>query len=1057
MRIEAEANLSALIESTEDLIWSVDLDDRLVTFNGALQNHLVESFGNRPVVGMFLKDFVSPLLPSLYRRARVEGSFRCELPLTDGRVLELSFNPIFVDGIMIGVSVFGRDITEAKKAESALREAEQKYRDIFDGAVEGFYQTTLDGRSLTANPALAKMLGYDSPDDFVSSVKCTAREAWVDAGERARMMQQLEEHGSVRGYHCRFKRKDGSTIWASLNVRRVSRTIEREPYLEGFIEDITERKQAEEALRANGDFLMEAERFGNLGSYVLDFHSGRWSSTAKLDELFGIDNQYIRSVQGWADLVHPEERAQMSAYFEEEVVGKRKDFDREYRIVRRSDETERWVHGTGRLEFDAEDKPLKMRGLIRDITEHKRAELAMQDSEERYRAVFQTSPDALMISRMSDGTVLDVNQSFLDSAGFERHEVIGRTTSELGIWVNESDRQMLISLLQRNSRCRDLEVMSRRKNGELFWMRLSASLIEIGGEQCRLTFARDISAAKAADEALRLSEQRYRTAFQTSIDSININRLSDGKYIDCNQAFLDMTGFEREEVLGKTSLELGIWADSRDRQAMAEMVRQNLSCKRLEAQFKKKNGELMWGQMSASEIDVNGVPCVLSITRDLSKSKAAENEIRSLAFYDPLTGLPNRRLLLDRLHQSLDSGMQSNSSRALLFVELDNLKTLNETLGHQTGDLLIQEVARRIAACVKDGDTVGRLGGDEFVALLEDLGELAEEAAAGAKAVGEKIMASISQAYLIDGRECLSTASIGITVFRDHRKSTDELMQQADVALYEAKAAGRNTMRFFSHALQTSVNARATLEEDLYQAIKKKQFILYYQPQLTRGRLAGAEVLIRWQHPTRGSVPPEEFIPLAEETGLILPLGDWILETACMQIAAWAGSEKASRIMISVNISALQFRQPRFVERVLLAMDRTGANPRNLKIELTESMLVENIDDVVAKMTELKSHGLSFSLDDFGTGYSSLAYLKRLPLDQLKIDRAFVRDMLVDVTSGAIAQAIISLGTAMGLSVIAEGVETEEQRGFLAGLGCHAFQGTLFSPPLPLQEFEALL
>jgi diguanylate cyclase (GGDEF)-like protein len=394
---------------------------------------------------------------------------------------------------------------------------------------------------------------------------------------------------------------------------------------------------------------------------------------------------------------------------------------------------------------------------------------------------------------------------------------------------------------------------------------------------------------------------------------------------------------------------------------------------------------------------------------------------------------------------------------ALLFVELDNFKMLNETIGHLTGDLLLMEVARRIVACAREADIVSRFGGDEFALMLEDLSEIALEAAAQAKTVAEKIQDSIGLPFLLEGREYLTTASIGITVFGIDREGTSELIQEADIAIYQATSAGRNTIRFFSPALQTAVNARATLEEDLRQAIKARQFLLYYQPLVSRGRLMGAEALIRWQHPTRGLVQPDEFIPLAEETGLILPLGDWVLETACAQLADWAGRRQSAHLALSVNISALQFRQPGFVATVLSALERSGANPNNLKLELTESMLVENFEEVIAKMTELKEHGLSFSLDDFGTGYSSLAYLKRLPLGLLKIDRAFVRDMLVDATSGAIAQTIISLGRAMGLSVIAEGVESEEQRGFLAGLGCHTFQGFLFSPPLPLEQFESLL
>jgi diguanylate cyclase (GGDEF)-like protein len=489
------------------------------------------------------------------------------------------------------------------------------------------------------------------------------------------------------------------------------------------------------------------------------------------------------------------------------------------------------------------------------------------------------------------------------------------------------------------------------------------------------------------------------------------------------------------------------------------MLRQSSSCRNLEVQFKKKNGDPVWGEMSASMMEVDGVPCILSVTRDLTESKAAQDEIQNLAFYDSLTGLPNRRMLLDRLRmvQVQSAEAESKRSQALLLVDLDNFKTLNDTLGHQTGDLILQQAARRIAGCAHEADTVARLGSDEFVVMLEDLSEVAEEAAAHAKAIGEKILVAVSQPYLVMDRECLSTASIGIVVFGNQRNNTDEIMQQVDIALHQAKAAGHSTMRFFSPALQAAVNARATLEEDLRQGIKEQQFLLYYQPQVDRGRMTGSEALIRWKHPVRGLVAPDDFIPLAEESKLILPLGDWVLETACAQIALWAGRKETNQLTVAVNISALQFKQPEFVEHVLKAIHHSGANPKNLKLELTESMLVENIDEVIAKMTELKAHGLSFSLDDFGTGYSSLAYLKRLPLDQLKIDRAFVRDMLVDATSGAIAQTIISLGRAMGLSVIAEGVENEEQRGFLAGLGCHSFQGYLISRPLPLDEFEAMI
>jgi diguanylate cyclase (GGDEF)-like protein len=443
--------------------------------------------------------------------------------------------------------------------------------------------------------------------------------------------------------------------------------------------------------------------------------------------------------------------------------------------------------------------------------------------------------------------------------------------------------------------------------------------------------------------------------------------------------------------------------------------------------------------------------------RELERLMKAHDEIRNLAFYDSLTGLPNRRLLLDRLGKTLAMSTRSRRLCALLFLDLDDFKTLNDTLGHKTGDLLLQEVAQRISATIRETDTVARLGGDEFVVMLEELGDVPEIAATHAKSIAGKILAAICQPYLLTGRECQITSSIGVTLFGDHRETTDEVLQQADIAMYKAKGEGRNTVRFFAPALQAAVNARASMEDDLRQAIKLEQFVLYYQLQVDQNGSVSAEALVRWKHPRRGLLPPSEFIAMAEETGLILSLGDWILETVCRQAAAWASRSSTAHLSVSANVSARQFRQPDFVQRMLAALEHSGADPTHLRLELTESILVDNIEEVIATMNELKLLGLRFSLDDFGTGYSALSYLKRLPLDQLKIDQMFVRDIMTDASSAAIAEAIIALGRAMNLSVMAEGVETYEQREFLAELGCHAFQGNLISPSLPIEEFELLL
>ncbi len=477
----------------------------------------------------------------------------------------------------------------------------------------------------------------------------------------------------------------------------------------------------------------------------------------------------------------------------------------------------------------------------------------------------------------------------------------------------------------------------------------------------------------------------------------------------------------------------------------------------LDRLYQRADQTEFWGHLTGQRFyDAQGKKSgLVGVIIDITQRKADEAEIRSLAFFDPLTSLPNRRLLLDRLTHALTGALRHHRYGALLFIDLDNFKTINDTLGHDKGDLLLQQVARRLSACIRDSDTVARLGGDEFVVMLEDLSEDIKEATEQAAGVGEKIRHALNQSYQLNNNAHHSTPSIGITLFGDQPETIDEPLKRADLAMYQAKAAGRNAVCFFEPQMQAVVTTRAELETHLHEAIAKKQFVLYYQAQVASDhRLTGAEALVRWLHPERGMVSPAEFIPLAEESGLILPLGAWVLETACTQLALWGHQASMAHLTLAVNVSARQFLQPDFVEQVLAMLTRTGANPQHLKLELTESLMVSNVEDVIAKMMALKTLGVGFSLDDFGTGYSSLAYLKRLPLDQLKIDQGFVRDILIDPNDAAIAKMVVALANSMGLAVIAEGVETEEQRCFLAEQGCHAYQGYLFSRPLPLAEFE---
>ena len=467
-----------------------------------------------------------------------------------------------------------------------------------------------------------------------------------------------------------------------------------------------------------------------------------------------------------------------------------------------------------------------------------------------------------------------------------------------------------------------------------------------------------------------------------------------------------------------------------------------------------------WFELSVSRKPVveGDAPQFIVISRDITASRVAAAEIEHLAFYDPLTSLPNRRLLMERLNQALDTSLGRGHEGALLFIDIDNFKALNDTLGHEMGDKLLLQVASRLIGCVRQSDTVARLGGDEFVVILEDLGPHEADAATKARIISEKVLSTLNQPYLLENSEYSSTVSMGVTLFSSAGNSPDALVKHADIAMYQAKAAGRNAVRFYDPAMQSAITERVLLERDIRSAVMRGQFVLHFQRQVTHdGRTVGAEALIRWPHPTRGMVMPGEFIPMAEETGLIVQVGLWVLETACKQLKTWQGSEKTRDLQLSINVSANQFRQANFVELVAGTLLRTGATANSLTLELTESVMLESVQDSIEKIKLLGQIGVRFSIDDFGTGYSSLAYLSTLPIAQLKIAQPFVDNIGTNPTGAVIIQTIIGMARNLGLEVIAEGVETEAQRAFLEAHGCPMCQGYLFGKPVPIAEFERSL
>ena len=558
----------------------------------------------------------------------------------------------------------------------------------------------------------------------------------------------------------------------------------------------------------------------------------------------------------------------------------------------------------------------------------------------------------------------------------------------------------------------------------------------------------DVSSRKQAqDETLRLAMRLTTTLASITEAFVTLDRA--GRFMYVNE--------ESERLLGASSRELldePIWQHLQGQQPgllqarVHEALRQD---QRVEFEdFYPAAGK--WIELRAYPY-AEGLAVYL---RDVSERKAAEAKIHHLAFYDPLTGLPNRQLLIERLEAARAACAGQGPTGALMFIDLDHFKVLNDTRGHHTGDLLLRGVAARLRGGVREGDTVARLGGDEFVVLLPALDRDPAQAARQAQAVARKVLARLIEPFDLDGHRHHCTTSIGVTLFGAGPDSVAELLQQADLAMYQAKHMGRNTVAFFDPAMQAALNASTTLVADLRAALgAERQLELHFQPQFDRARrITGVEALLRWQHPQRGLVGPTEFIPVAEDSGLIVPLGLWALTQACRQLARWQTQPHTAALSVSVNVSAQQFRHPDFVDQVTAVIRQSGAPAARLRLELTESLLADRLDITLAQMDRLRQLGVALSLDDFGTGYSSLAYLKRLPLDQLKIDRAFVADVLTDSGDAAIASAIIAMAHSLGLKVVAEGVETEAQQRLLSQRGCDGFQGFLLAPPMPAPQVE---
>jgi diguanylate cyclase (GGDEF)-like protein/PAS domain S-box-containing protein len=944
-----------------------------------------------------------------------------------------------------------QDITEQKKTELKYLASEEKWRLLFENMTTGFALhdvicdvrgKPVDYRFLEINPAYERLTGLKAGNVIGRTVLEAlpgTEPYWIETFGRVALTGEPTDYENY-----------SSELGRWYQVRAFSPKIGQFAVI---VADITDRKKAELALQQSERWFRSIFENVNTGIASTDDTGRVTSFNEAFRTMLGYDAESL-SRMNFADFTHPEDLALEQDIFADILEGKRDSYQMTKRYIT-SVGSIIWVDLSAAVIRNADGKVANFVAVVQDITERKKLELAIAESEKEFRQLAEAMPQIVWITR-ADGWNIYFNQQWVDYTGLSLEESYGHGWNKP---FHPDDQQRAWEAWQKavlEDESYEIECRLRRADGEYLWWLIRG--VPVFGEDGRIDkwfgTCTDINEIKLNEQNLLIAA----TAFESQ-ESLMITDAS-GVIIRVNNAFTESTGYAPEEVMGKTPQLLKSGRHSEE--FYRDMWKTLLGTGKWQGEVwdRRKNGQVYpkWLAITAVKNGEGKVTHYVGSHIDITARKAAEEEIQYLAFYDPLTRLPNRRLLLDRLNQALVSSARSGRSGALLFIDLDNFKNLNDTLGHDIGDLLLQQVTLRLESCIRSGDTVARLGGDEFVVMLLNMSSEPLEAAAQSEAICEKILAALGRTYQLGAHTYHCTASVGVTLFGNEMHTTDELMKQADIAMYQSKKAGRNTLRFFDRKMQESIASRVSLENELHNALEFRQFHLYYQIQVdSTDRQLGAEALIRWIHPQRGLVSPAQFIPLAEESGLILPVGQWVLDTACARIKEWEQDARMRDLVIAVNVSAKQFRQHNFIEQVQVVVQRHGINPSRLKLELTEGMLLENIEETITTMNALNELGVKFSLDDFGTGYSSLQYLKRLPLDQIKIDQSFVRDITSDPNDAAIVQTIIAMAEVLGLEVVAEGVETDEQREFLELRGCTHFQGYLFGKPVPIEQFEAMI
>ncbi|WP_313517543.1 PAS domain S-box protein [Pseudomonas sp.] len=1062
--VSSEQRFSSLFEMSPDAIFLVNYPDGLLIETNQQFKTLFgwsrEQTRNRTTqdiqlwVNLAQRDFVIRCVSLTAAPVTQEVQLRTR----DGRVLDgtLSCKHLDLHGEAFLLCTF-LDTSERKRAEAALRASESKFANAFLSSPDAVVITDLiSGRFVEINPGFERQFGWSKAE----AIGRTSMELgiWSDLCDRQRMLEALEQ-GNFRDLEANLYHRDGRRSINLLYGGKIE--LEGQRCLVLTVRDITRQREQEQALKISQERLHLALESAALGTWNWHIPSDALYGSARAAALHGLaDEPYQGNFQHFFGSVYLDDRNKIRKTYRALLASRRTEYQNVYR-TRLADGRLRYLENTARLYRDELGNPLRMAGILVDITDRVEREQRLAASEEKFATLFQASPDPICVTRVHEGTFVEINPSFTATFGWKPEDATGKTAEQLNFWADAQQNSRLNERLQEERELTNTEAHFRTRTGQELTCVLSSRFIQVEGEPCITTTFRDISKRKRAEAALQASEEKFAKAFHSSPDAITISERDSGRYIEVNEGFTRLTGYRAEEVIGRSVFDLNIWASPVEREAMVETLKRDGRVKHMELRGLHRNGQIMTFEVSVEPIELNGTPCLLLNARDISQLKAAQAQVQHLAYHDSLTNLPNRALLMDRLKQQIALLRRHGLRGALMFIDLDHFKHINDSLGHPVGDAVLKMITARLEASTRQEDTVARLGGDEFVVLLSGLEGERGEVTRRVRQIAEKLRRLLADPMLLDGQRLQVTPSIGIALIPDHGNTAADLLKRADIALYKAKDSGRNAIQLFRSSMQEAASERLRLENDLRLAQMRNEFELHFQPQVDArsGRIIGAEALLRWQHPTLGPRAPGQFMRVLEESGLIYEVGGWVLQRACEVCAELLrdGLVTPDSFSLCVNISPRQFGHSDFVARVERCLEHSRLPQAMLKLEITESIVIQNIEDTIGKMLRLKRLGLSFAMDDFGTGYSSLTYLKRLPVDMLKIDQSFVRDAVNNPNDAEIVRAIIAMARALGLDIIAEGVEHDDQLQFLQRQDCHLYQGYLFSQPLALQQFRRLL